>query len=115
MYYTSYRFPLAPQRPLIINPEKLTDGRNICLTRGESRLREGVASWIEKRPAASCLRRTTAVIGLGQLVYMKIAMHGDEQAFMIYAADGTLLEVADAVDEAMLSVVDNNVSCVSLH
>jgi hypothetical protein len=54
-------------------------------------------------------------IGLGQLVYMKIAMHGDEQAFMIYAADGTLLEVADAVDEAMLSVVDNDVSCVSLH
>jgi hypothetical protein len=54
-------------------------------------------------------------IGLGQLVYMKTAMHDDEQAFMIYAADGTLLGVADAVDEAMLSVVENNVSCVSLH
>ena len=54
-------------------------------------------------------------IGLGQLVYMKSATHGDEQAFMIYAADGTLLEVADAVDEAMLSVVENNVSCVSLN
>jgi hypothetical protein len=54
-------------------------------------------------------------MGIGQVVYVKTTMRDGEQAFMIYAADGTLLEVADAFDDAMLSVVENNVCCVSLH
>jgi Protein of unknown function (DUF1150) len=68
-----------------------------------------------KRPPYPVCAEQFRCIGIGQLVYMKTAMDGDEQVFMIYAADGTLLEVADSVDDAMLSVVENNVSCVSLH
>jgi hypothetical protein len=54
-------------------------------------------------------------LGTRQVVYLRSGTQDGQHAFMIYGADGTPLEVVDALDVAMQLVAENGLHFVTIH
>ena len=65
------------------------------------------------------LRHMTAqqllYLGTRQVVYLKSGIRDGEPAFMIFGADGTPLEVVDAIESAVEMVAENGLRFVAIH
>jgi hypothetical protein len=54
-------------------------------------------------------------LGTDQVVYLKAGTCDGEQAFAVFGADGTPLAVVDAVETAVMMVVQHGLDFVTLH
>jgi hypothetical protein len=54
-------------------------------------------------------------LGTRQVAYLKVGFVDGEQAFVIYGADGTPLDVVDTMETAVDVVFQNGLSFVTIH
>jgi hypothetical protein len=54
-------------------------------------------------------------LGTQQVAYLKVGVVNGERAFVIYGADGTPLDVVDAMETAVELVLQNGLNFVTIH
>ena len=78
-------------------------------------LTDGLDDPVPFSEARSMTRSQLRQLGTPNLVYLRAGILGGEEAFAIYAADGTILSVVEDIDVAVEIATEQGMTFVAVH